>query len=320
MSIKQLQVRNFQSLWSVDLDLGKLTVVVGPSNTGKSALGRALRAVSRNSVAPGHVSKGASNAGLVLVFDDDSAVILKRGKGESTYITLSKHGKQETYAKSGTSVPDDVKKMLQMPEGDPDLFFSTQFDGPWLLGATGSQTAKVLGDLTNVSMLAEAAREANRRRQEVLKLASIRRKDAEAAVVRVQAEYSDLGSRKQAVDQAADLLKSVIDVAAQATQLRELANRTITAQEVVARGNQEATRLGTIITQAKDQIEALTVKEAEADRLRQCADEAIKHAFVLRTAKGSALLEADAIAKYEHELHEALKEAGTCPLCQQKIA
>jgi exonuclease SbcC len=318
--ITELQVRNFQSLSDVSLAFGKLTVIVGPSNSGKSAVGRALKGICRNSVVPGHVTKGSTSAALLLQLNDGSAVVLKRGKGESTYALIDQHGHQENYPKSGTSVPEDVQKLLKMPDGDPDLFFSTQFDGPWLLGVTGSQAAKVLGDLTNVSMLAEAAREANRRRQEVLKLGSIRRKDAEAAVERVRAEYSDLASRKQAVEQAQELLKSVIDVTSRAEQLKALADRANTAQEVVTRSNTEADRLSLVIEQAKLQIEGLEQREQAADYLKQWADTAFEQFAKAEQFKAQAGIATDKLTQYEQELHATLKEAGTCPLCQQKIS
>ena len=45
--LETLEISNFQSVEKADIQLGGFTVIVGPSNSGKSALLRALRAVVR---------------------------------------------------------------------------------------------------------------------------------------------------------------------------------------------------------------------------------------------------------------------------------
>lgn len=319
MSISELAVEHFQSLWNVKVEIGKLTVVIGHSNSGKSAFGRALKAVSRNSVAPGHVSKGATSAKLRLAYSDGSAVELHRGKGVSSYTLINEHGHEELYAKCGITVPADVQKVLKTPEGDPDLFFQTQFDSPWLLAETGSQAAKVLGDLTNVSMLAEAAREANRRRAEVLKVGSIRRKDAEAAIMRVKSEYSDLGTRREAVEQARAMLSAVIDAMARADQLQESADRLIAAEEAGKRASAQLEELTSLLKSVEADMEDLRDIETKVNEVEALAHEVQKqeHAYEVNASKVRG--HAATIEEAEQELHEMLEEVGTCPLCNQTI-
>jgi DNA repair ATPase RecN len=318
--LSEISVQRFQSLYDVTVPLGKLTVVVGHSNSGKSAFGRALRAISRNNVSPGYVTKGSSTAKLRAAFEDGSAVTLERGKGTSTYTLTDEHGHEELYAKCGTSVPDDVAKVLRTPEGDPDVFFSTQFDAPWLLDVTGTQAAKVLGDLTNVSVLADAAREANRRRQECTKLAGIRRKDAENALARIEKEYSDLGQRKQAVERARELLASVIDQGKRAEQLQELADRVLTAEQVIERSGTQISRLESLLSQVAEEMAELQEIENKINAVEALAHEVIEKATTIDTGLDMIERMTKQAQEAEEQLHEALKEEGVCPLCQQKIS
>jgi DNA repair ATPase RecN len=319
MTISELAVESFQSLYDVKIPLGKLTVVVGHSNSGKSAFGRALKAVSRNSISPGYVSKGKTSAKLRLTYSDGTAVELERGKGVSSYKLVNEHGHSELYAKCGTTVPADVQKVLKTPEGDPDLFFSTQFDSPWLLAETGSATAKVLGDLTNVSMLAEAAREANRRRQEMLKLAGIRRKDADAAVTRVKTEYADLGTRKKAVEEARELLSAAIDASSRITQLEDLSGRYTSAQRLIVSAQAKADELTSLLKSVAGDMQDLEEVEAKINEVESWAKR-YNAQVAFRAEKEREINDLEIhIQEAEQELHETLKEAGTCPLCQQTI-
>lgn len=319
MSIAELAVESFQSLSDIKVSLGKLTVVVGPSNSGKSAFGRALRAVSRNSVTPGSITKGKTAARLRLAYSDGSAVELERGKGVSSYKLIDEHGHAELYAKSGTTVPADVQKVLKTPEGDPDLFFSTQFDSPWLLAETGSQVAKVLGDLTNVSMLAEASREANRRRQEVLKVAGIRRADWHAATMRISQDYADLGTRKKAVEQARQMLNTVIDASVRAEQLQELGERILSAEDTGKRAAAQAVQLTSLLASVAWDMEDLEEVEAKINEVEDLAHQILKFQAVVKSKTHEAEALEVSIKDAEQELHDMLEEVGVCPLCQQEI-
>ena len=121
--ITKISVSNFQSLVKADLTLGKLTVIVGPSSSGKSAFLRALRVLVRNTSGSAYVTHGSTASAVIAEFDGHK-VALERGKGHSLYRTW-KDGDEEIYPKSGTSVPDEVAALLRMPvvEGE-DLCFA----------------------------------------------------------------------------------------------------------------------------------------------------------------------------------------------------
>jgi exonuclease SbcC len=74
-----LEVVNFQSLKDVRLQLGKLTVIVGPSSSGKSALVRALRVLVQNGRGSGYVRHGSSSAAVGVQREDGVAVSIQRG-------------------------------------------------------------------------------------------------------------------------------------------------------------------------------------------------------------------------------------------------
>src|SRR5258708_20568027 len=65
-----LQIRNFQSLKKIDLDLLPLTVIVGPSSSGKSALVRALKVLSSNERGADFITNGESSCSISATCDD----------------------------------------------------------------------------------------------------------------------------------------------------------------------------------------------------------------------------------------------------------
>lgn len=314
--IDRLKVSNFQSLESADIELGSFTVIVGPSNSGKSALLRALRAVVRNVNTPASVRAGKT-AFTAQVRFGGTDVVLERGRSQSTYRVILPDGVEEVYAKAGRAVPEDVQQVLGLPTPQgPDLTFSSQIDPPFLLSETGTTAAKMLGDLTNVSKLHAAAREANRRRLEAAKTHKIRADDALGCAQRLREEFSDLPAQAQVLRTARGLLESVQGKAREVDRLTgtlrqiemaEAAERDLHARldalPKPADIDALADRASALLTERKallNIISALAHLTEEEDRLCQTQDP----------------LQAE-IREAEQEYHSVLAQAGECPMCGQ---
>lgn len=158
--LKRVEVKAFQSIHDISLDLGKFTVIVGKSNVGKSAFLRAIKALAFNIRGNMHVTLGEKYSTVKATLPD-WVLSLERGEGRSIYIiTDIRTGNKEVLPKLNKTVPEEVSSILNVDESN----FSVQFDTPFLVTDSGAQVARVLGELTNVSTIFEAVKEGNRRR------------------------------------------------------------------------------------------------------------------------------------------------------------
>lgn len=318
--IERLEVTNFQSLAKADIELGGFTVIVGPSNSGKSALLRALRAVVRNVNSPSAVRVGKTTFTSVVHFSD-VAVAIERGKSQSTYRVIPANGVEQVYTKSGRSVPEDIQEVLSLPtpEGTPDLVFSTQIDPPFLLAETGSVAAKILGDLTNVSRLHAASKESNRRRLEAEKIRKLRESDAMAVAEQMQAQFADLRQTQETVRETRESLESVKDKAAEQETLTRLLSEydTICAAEDALKTTMEN------LPKPAD-IETLAEKAGSLIAERWGLMESIDLLSQLAVAEGqletAVKKDTKEAERVEKEYHDVLVQAGTCPTCQQAVS
>lgn len=198
--IENISVQDFQSIEFGKVDLGKFTVFTGPSSSGKSAFLRALHGLTRNSFNPSQVRLGQSVT-TVSAIVDGRKVEAVRGKSKSTYKL-----DDEEYTKAGRAVPEDVEAVLSMPlVADLESSFATQFDKPYLIADPGSTGAKVLGTLTNVSVLHDGMREANRRKLSINAEIKVRKADLEADNAEVE-QYLDLPLLEESISKAEDAL------------------------------------------------------------------------------------------------------------------
>jgi exonuclease SbcC len=347
--LEAIEVKDFQSLKDVRLELGKFTVVVGASNSGKSALVRAIRALAENVTSPGVIVRhGAKSAVVVGRVEAPYTVALERGKSLSTY-ALTDGDEVGLLPKAGVSVPDEVLAILKFVqvEGE-DLNFATQFDRPFLLDAPATKVAKVLGDLTNVIVLYDAVREANRRRLG----ASTSLKVTREAVERLSSDleqYHDLPEHREQLQKARALFEDSEQAREQANRIEVQLNVVTIARawmeedrkkpelpevsfEPVEAAVREQRDIGKALTKQRsaEQIMALpSIPSVDIDPVlekrresRELAKQlsqyelSREHAFSCST--DIALLD-EAIAVAEQDVHDALVKEGTCPLCQQKI-
>lgn len=317
--IDRLSVSNFQSLEKADLELGGFTVIVGPSNSGKSALLRALKAVIRNVNSPSSVRAGKTSFTAQVSFGATD-VSIERGKSQSTYRVSLPDETEEVFTKAGRTVPEEVQRILGLPLPDgPDLTFAAQIDPPFLLSETGTVAAKMLGDLTNVSKLHAAAREANRRRLEAVKTQKIRQEDAVGCATRLKAEFSDLPETAAVLKGARTLMESVQDKARTAERLSE----TLTQVEM-AESAEDDLRIRLSELPEPADIDSL-VEQAEAGLAqRRALLDIIDTLAQLAETEDQLCRAQDPLAAQIRELdaeyHTVLKDAGQCPMCGQAVA
>lgn len=167
--IKHLTIRDFQSIEKLDIECGPITVIHGESDTGKSAVVRALYALAFNDYPKGHVRDGASVSQVVVGLDDGTEIGAVKGATENSYrmhATDIEPG-AASWDKVGKDVPAEVAsalgwRILELDDGSKFTpSFGLQFDPPFLLTDSPSRRAKVLGSLTNVATLYAAIKEAN---------------------------------------------------------------------------------------------------------------------------------------------------------------
>ena len=308
--IERIEIHNWQSLSHVDLALGRLSVIVGPSSSGKTSLIRALRAVASNVRGAGHITRGARNAAIT-VHTGAHIVTLERTEASGCYRLVDVGTGQETlFTKLAGGVPAQITAALgiaPVPTGGTSLHVAGQFDRPYLLDDTGAAVARVLGELTNVTTILEAVREANRRRAALAATLRTREGDLHDKVSRAAA-YADLPARLHARVRAEAAAETATALHARCTRLRTATEALAVADGVVDR-HRSAPPL--------PDDAALGAAAATLHRFKAGVRAwiATTNALVLASTAAAEAERAETAAK--EDLTGALRAAGRCPTCGQ---
>lgn len=310
--LESLEFRNFQSLQDTRIELSPFfNVIVGPSNLGKSAALRGIKALMRNAPTPGLLREGAKQFDLVACFSNGSSIQLAKGKNKSIFTV---NGKE--YAKSGVKAPDEVTELWAMsaPDGR-ELGFASQHETPFLLSEPASAVAKVLGELTNASILMEAVSKANRMRLEALNDVKFREREAEEARTEL-VTHAGLTERSKRLEDAREALRA----AQQAIQNMAEVDALISRHDLLV---EDLERFTLIADQALNLDSELSRLEALAVMYEELVNLLANYEEVTDRAEQSEI-EANALTgilqEIETEIHNVLEEAGICPLCQQTVS
>lgn len=317
--LERLEIRGYQSLGEVDIPLKRFTVVTGPTGSGKSASIRAVRMLALNARGTGYISNGRASCS-VCAGDGGMAVRItrSRSRGKDSYqVAVLQPGPDGVPAwsvdkstKLGGQVPQGARDALRLGE----LNFARQFDSPYLLNVPGTELARTLGELTNVTLVLLAVGEANRRRKRLeqeLKQARERRAALleESAVV-----MNGLGARRRAAQAAEEALERLQRASAALQRLEALTARLRAAQAAANTARAEAARREPPSLQRLEELAARLARlDALRARLRIAERDAARH------SADASKAEADARAAHDG-LHAALRSAGQCPTCGQAVA
>lgn len=321
--LTDLAIENFQSIQSLHLRLGQLTVITGPTGSGKSAVVRALRHAAFNTRGNSFIRHGTKKCTVGFGPQGEGWFIaLERGqstRGDQYRVArLVNHPTQpdgyldepevDTYTKLGGEAPEDVLRL----HGLTKLNFSAQFSRPFLLDDSGAQVARMLGELTNVVLVFEAAREAARRKSVIA--ADLKRSEALTKQLAEQVQqYAALPAQRAAQDRAEQHL--------QRAQEHDVRRGRLTQLLLKARSSEMAVEQAEAAVAAAEppSLGRVTELTAKRDRLIDLLDQAEEADVVITIKVGWIGTYARQEQQSHRDIHNLLVQAGTCPTCGQPV-
>ena len=310
--IHSISCKNFQSLQDVEIELGKFTVIVGASSSGKSALIRAIEAIASNSLNSDNIMQGTKHASVAVTTDTATITIERSVGGSSVYKITEIGSKESSFTKLNRQVPSQVTEVLGIPPSTKEvksISFASQHDAPYLLTETSSNAARILGELTNVSTIFAAVSKASKKAKAASTLLNLRKKDQEAVMKQI-VEYTDIKAQASTMTEVEDIWEELSDINAWQLNLASSVDRAQQASDALSKVR--------IIPEPPSMSELVEVQ----DQLR--GFKAALKSAILATKKIQELVDQintldHAISDIETELHKLLTNAGQCPLCHQEV-
>lgn len=169
LTIKRLTLENFQShkFTVIDFDDG-LNAIVGPTDSGKTAILRAIKWVLYNEPqGDSFIRQGERETSVQILFSSGLTVKRYRSKSKNGYAITYEDGTSTTFEGFGSQVPQEVEEATKMPkitlrQGETrSLNMAEQLEGPFLLTDNPSLKAAAIGKLVQADVIDYALGQVN---------------------------------------------------------------------------------------------------------------------------------------------------------------
>lgn len=192
--IRKIVIDNFQShKHSEFLFKQGLNVIVGPSDSGKSAVVRALKWVLYNEPAGDFfIREGEKECSVIVEFNEGTVLQRYRSKSRNGYLLKSADMEEMRFEGIGSGVPQEISEITGIFKINLDsdstsaLNLGEQLEGPFLLSEKPSTRANAIGRLVGVDLIDDALRDVLKD----IRNLNIRKKDFEESVSRIDEELS----------------------------------------------------------------------------------------------------------------------------------
>lgn len=192
--IKKVILENFQSHKYTVLDFDdKLNVIVGPSDSGKTAILRGIRWVLYNEpTGDFFIREGENYCSVLIEFNDGIKVKRYRSKSKNMYILYNSQDEELVFEGFGTSIPEEIinatgiKKIFLDTDLTKSINLSDQLEGPFLLSEKNSTRASSIGRLVGVNIIDDTIKETLKD----IRNLSLKKKNIEERLVKLKDELS----------------------------------------------------------------------------------------------------------------------------------
>lgn len=142
--IKSVRISNYQSHADTELEFHPgVNVLVGSSDSGKSAIFRAMSWVMTNRPLGNAFCRwGTKKTQVELTIDSDTTIGRTKSKSENNYLFQGRD------LLAGTEVPEDIQRVLKI---DPQINIQQQISAPFLLSSSPGEVAAFFNDIAGLS-------------------------------------------------------------------------------------------------------------------------------------------------------------------------
>ena len=229
--IQELQIRNFQSHKDTTLKFHPgVNVILGTSDSGKTAVIRALKWVVQNKPTGEDFRSSWGGDTVVIATTKEGVVSRRKGDRENSYM-LYKNGDpgESIFTAFGSTVPEPIQQFFNMEE----VNLQQQLDSPFLLSQTPGQVAQYFNRVAGIDIIDTATKNVNKNIQDAKRSSEYKKSDLERKKEQLD-NYATLDVFEVKLEELEQLEKTRVQTARLRISLETTINRLKQVNEKIA--------------------------------------------------------------------------------------
>lgn len=298
--IKKLVLTHFQchKKKSIEFSPG-VNVIIGPSDTGKSSIIRALKWVVFNKPSGNSFRRHGSKRTVVKLLTNDHEVIRTKSNAVNTYKLDGKELKTP-----GTSVPAEVENAINLKE----INFQEQHDAAFMLSETAGECGRMLNRMVDLEIIDKTLKNLNRKGAETKNKAKYVKEETEELKEEVR-KYRLVKNMAPMIEKMQNIKEGIYTT-----------HRDMERIEIIIRSIQ---KIDENLSEKPDNdkimkhIERIEKQAAKTKDLNKQVDDLHTRIFRIQKADSAITNIKDEIKELQDDYADAFGKE--CPLCHQKV-
>lgn len=261
--IQNLKIENFQSHKKTELDLHPgVNVVVGPSDSGKTAIIRALRWLVWNRPA-GETFRSNWGGDTSVIATIDGTEIRRVRSKENAYAVGKPGGEYQIFLALQHGVPEEIQKLLNINE----INLQQQLDAPFLITESPGTVAAHFNHIANLEKIDESLKSIQGDVRNLSQTKKLQEESLKAHEERLE-EFNYLGDAERDLEALEEMQRQHTKLSDQRNELEILVEEIIRVQIDI---NEIETPIGveSEVDHILELMDELTEVEGDADYLEQ---------------------------------------------------
>lgn len=297
--IDNIQIQNFQSHHNTSLVFhGGLNIIIGQSNSGKSAILRALRLVIENKPSgDSFITKGKKESSVDLIVDGQH---ITRIKGKNNLYIIN----EQEYKAFGQEVPEDIKQVINFN----DINIQKQLDSPFLLSETSGEIAKFFNKVFNLEKIDSSQQQVKSRLSDTKKRMTI-----------LEEDLKEDEEKLKSFDWINEAENKIILLSEQEKEISKMSNEISELSEIIYDYEKVYDSYIAIddFQEMQEKTEEFINTLISFDAIENDILDLKNLIYEIETVKKKVINNKAELQKLEKQLHDIMPEV--CPLCHQKI-
>lgn len=301
--IRSLKLENFQIHEHLFIDFAaNVNVIIGSSDTGKSAIIRALRWITENRpLGDGFKRHGAPFVSASIVLGDGTEITRRSGKSGNLYQLQGPNDPDpEIFEGFNTNVPPEIRNALNLS----DVNIQNQMDSAFLLSESSAQVSRSLNEAADLSVIDRS------NSRIIARLRSLQKELPTAELELTQLE--DEAKEFEWVTEASTLLetinekqKELTEKETQSQNLKGILN-SLSESEIIIKEASRLKEAEEFVNEIESNLALLKIKEEKRNKLNGCLTSIHSNKNQIEYLTGS-------LDEKESEFKSTFPES--CPLC-----
>jgi exonuclease SbcC len=258
--LEKVTAENFQAHANLEITFDpKITVIVGPTDSGKSSVVRTLRWACLNQPRGSDFLRHGEDS-LSVKVQIDGHIVERAKKKEANHYSLD----DSNFTAFGTTIPETVSNFLSMD----DLNFQQQHDAPFWLSLSAGEVSRQLNSIVDLEIIDKATatikcKVLDQKRQIDRNMEKLRSENKKLE------DLSWTVEAKSGLDHLQSVAESIESLAGETTTLRR---NTVAIDNTNVQAASVLSKLNAIKSLGK-QLQEILQKRADADKLKDRIEE-----------------------------------------------